>query len=238
MSRVIRLCLCAVGVIGVGIAYRAAWLPSVANWLDVGVRPRKADYVMVLPGGASTRPLVASAMISRGLALKVLIPTSQISPQAADGLVPQDHELIRRVLNKRGVPDERIEFLGVRSASTWGDAAALREFLVGSSNVSVAVVTNDYHTRRARWVFRRVLGEHVGQILFVSVPTDYVRPDSWWQSRLGLETYCSEYCKFLVYGLRYGDPLVWTFVIVMPVLIIILWLRHRFVSRPATGNST
>lgn len=38
-------------------------LRAAANWLDVGQRPRKADYVMLLNGGEESRPFAAAALL-------------------------------------------------------------------------------------------------------------------------------------------------------------------------------
>ena len=46
---------------------------AAAGWLDVGQRPRRADYVMVLNGGEDTRPFAAAALITAGWALALVV---------------------------------------------------------------------------------------------------------------------------------------------------------------------
>ena len=38
-------------------------LSGIGHWLDVGTDPRPADYVLVLPGGETSRPFVAAALV-------------------------------------------------------------------------------------------------------------------------------------------------------------------------------
>lgn len=106
-----------------------------------------------------------------------------LSPDVIDGIVPADHELNRRVLLKRGVAAADVAILPAAAASTYDEAVALAAFLQKRPNASVIVVTNDCHTRRSRWVFTRVLGEHAGQVSFVSAPTDEFPMDRWWRSQ-------------------------------------------------------
>ena len=57
----------------------------------------------------------------------------------------------------------------------------LAQYLTKSPDRRVLVVTNEFHTRRARWAFDWVLGSQAGQITVVSVPSDDFRTDAWWQ---------------------------------------------------------
>jgi uncharacterized SAM-binding protein YcdF (DUF218 family) len=213
-------------------------LPPVARWLHVGGRPKPADYVMVMPGGEETRPFVAAAMVRRGMAQAVLVPRTVDSPMTEDGILPPNHELIRRILNLRGVDDRRVLFLDQRSASSWGDAQALAEFLAERPGATVAVVTSDYHCRRSRWVFGRALGDRIEQVFFVSAPSDRFTPDDWWLYKTGFKTYVSEYCKFAVYLGRYGGLSVWvpTVVILLVLVVVKVKLKSPAASRRARSE--
>lgn len=210
--------------------FPAQVLPGVALWLDVGERPRPADYVMVMPGDEETRPFIAAGMVRRGLARAVLVPTTADGPLTEDGIARPNHELIRQILNVRGVDDERIVFLGRQSSSSWDDAEALAEFLASRPGSTVAVVTSDYHTRRSRWVFRRVLRDQANRLFFVSAPSDYFSPHDWWLSKSGLRTYAAEYSKFAVYLVQYGGLGVW-----IPALAILVAIACWPLMRGSTS---
>ena len=84
------------------------------------------------------------------------------------------------------------------------------------------MVSSDYHRRRTRWVFRRVLKQQFENVYFVSARTDGISPRQWWQSELGLRTYLAENCKLVLCRARYGETIFCTLVFracVMAVLV-------------------
>jgi uncharacterized SAM-binding protein YcdF (DUF218 family) len=126
----------------------------------------------------------------------------QLSHDNEEGRALPEHELIRRVLLKRGVAADRIVQLPGECASTQDEARALARFLEQEPNATVAVVTHAFHTRRARILFDRILGERSSQVYFVGTPSDECSPDDWWQSEEGFVTYTLEYAKLLLAEVR------------------------------------
>jgi len=187
------------------LAYLArGWiLPEWGGWLDVSEPPRPADYAYALGGGAESRPFVAAGLYKRGLVSGVLLPEVQPGPDAADGLAPGETELVRRLLRARGVPEDRVQILPGAVTSTFDEAHSLGRFLDAHPDATVAVVTDDYHTRRARRVFRRVLGPRAAQVHFVATPVDGVTAADWWKSARGFRTYLAETFKAGYYEVRY-----------------------------------
>jgi uncharacterized SAM-binding protein YcdF (DUF218 family) len=174
-------------------------LPLAGAYLDVSTPPRAVDDVMVLGGGPDTRPFVAAAVYKAGLANRILLPTVRPSSESADGLVPADHEIMRRVLLKRGVPAEAIVMLPGEVNSTAEEARSLQQYLEEHPGRRVAVVTNDYHTRRARWIFRTEIGDRAADLPFFAAPTDDYDANDWWRSETGLKQYANEYVKLFAY---------------------------------------
>jgi uncharacterized SAM-binding protein YcdF (DUF218 family) len=195
LRRAVLLTLLALAV-GAYLA-RGFLLTHAATFLDVSEPPRRADYAQVLGGGDDTRPFVAAALVKAGLTDVVLVPRTQRSPDVADGLTPPEEEVIRRVLVARGVPEGRIVLLDGECASTRDEAAALARFLDAHPGATVNVVTNAYHTRRARATFRAALGERAGAVRFVAAPTDGFDAGSWWRHEAGVTAYADEYAKLL-----------------------------------------
>ncbi|OAI50956.1 hypothetical protein AYO44_05190 [Planctomycetaceae bacterium SCGC AG-212-F19] len=184
-------------LVTLGLLYllRGTFLPQVAKFLDVSETSGQVDCVLVLGGGRETRPFVAAAMLKTGRARMVLIPTVRKAIEAERGLMPDEHEIIRRVLLARGVKAEAIVLLAGEVASTFDEAHALQHFLADHGDASIAVVTNWYHTRRARLVFDRILGAQATRIHFVSAPTDDFDATNWWQSEQGINMCIHEYVK-------------------------------------------
>ena len=107
-----------------------------------------------------------------------------------------EHELTRQILLACSVADDRVVLLPGTCASTEDEARALARYLNEHPAARVAIVTHAYHTRRARRLFRRVLGEQILQVYFLAAPTDAFSAEDWWQSEEGFTTYATEYAKF------------------------------------------
>lgn len=190
-------------VVGLPYLLHGWWLPWVAEFLDVSEEPTPVDYVLILNGDIETRPFVAAALVKGHLARQALVTTAAPTPETDDGLLPPEHEITRCVLRARGVPDSQIALLPGSIASTFDEANVLAKFVDEHPGCSVAIVTNAFHTRRARWVFRRALGDRPCQVYWVAAPREGVRAETWWRTEAGLTTYLSEYVKFVVYWVRY-----------------------------------
>lgn len=183
---------------------RVPLLVGLARWLDVGVEPRPADAVFILPGGPMERPYVAAALIKAGYAPIAVTPMTERSAGEEDGLEPPTSELTRRVLLARGVPESAIVILPRRSSSTREDAFALKTYLEANPDARALAVTTLYHTRRARWIFRNTMGQMAARVDFISAPSDYFDPASWWRHPASVRILVNEYAKFFYYAMRYG----------------------------------
>jgi uncharacterized SAM-binding protein YcdF (DUF218 family) len=181
-------------------------LPPLARYLDVSEEPGPVDYVLVLNGDPETRPFAAAALVKAGLARQVLLTRQRLALESnlvQGGAMLSELEITRGVLKARGVPEQAIRVLPGEISSTADEARVLAAFLKDEPEARVAVVTNGFHTRRARWIFRRALGEGGERIQLVGVPHEGVDEQSWWRTSLGCVLYVSEYAKLVYYRLRY-----------------------------------
>ncbi len=205
--RLLRLaCLAMVACLLTVAVAPGAVLPPVARLLDVSEAPRPVDYVLVLNGDPETRPFAAAALVNANYAHRVLLTRQELTLESASvqvGDAPSELEIARRVLRERGVTQDAIEVLPGEIAGTADEARALAAFLEEQPNATVAVVTNSFHTRRARLVFNRALGARAGQVYFVGVPREGAEEGSWWRTPHGCTVYLSEYAKLPYYWLRY-----------------------------------
>jgi uncharacterized SAM-binding protein YcdF (DUF218 family) len=192
-------------IVGLSVLYvsRARLLPAVALYLDISQEPIAAEYVLVLNGAPETRPFVAAALVNAGLAERVLLTTASPTPATDDGFLPAEQDIAEDVLLARGVSSEQIHVIPGAIASTHDEALALARFLESNPAESVTIVTCEYHTRRARWVFQRALGNSAPRLSFVGAPVKNVHPDNWWKSEDGAKIYAKEFCKFAYYLVRY-----------------------------------
>ncbi len=179
---------------------RTPLLTQAGRFLDVSEPPCRSDCVLVLGGDHDLRPAVAAALYKAGLARQVLVPVTGTSREVEAGLIPPEDDIVRRVLIARGVPASAIVRLPGPVASTADEAAALSRFLDYHPGRTVTVVTTDFHTRRARLLFRRA---NPGVPLhFVAAPSEDCDAGDWWQSEGGCVAYLGEYIKLVVCALR------------------------------------
>lgn len=216
----------------VGYATRASTLPRIGGWLDVGQRPGPTDYVMILNGERDSRPFAAADLYQRGLAPRILITSSRPPRRPTSRPVP--HVAVRSILTRCGVDPSAIEFVDSRCRSTFDEAQTLKKFLSKRPDTTVTVVTNEFHTRRARWAFGNVLGREMSQVRFVSAKTDHVSPSNWWKHEDGFAWYLSEFFKLSFYWFRYGRGVAWVAAIVGVVMA--TWYLRRRVLTATSGN--
>lgn len=200
-------------------------LPAVAVWLDVGGPPEVADAVLLLNGGVNDRPFAAGVLVREGWARQVVVCSVAPSRQVRDGTALSWTEMNRGVLRHCGVPDEDIVVLDAEVRTTFDEAVAVADWLDSSPGARLLVVTEGPHTRRARWILTRVLGDRARRISMISAPTDEFQTDVWWQNELGLTYIVSEYLKLGFYGVCYG----WLGyeAIACAVIALVLWRYGR-----------
>ncbi len=208
MRRWIAGAMTAAFVMAVVLGWRPLMRSAVA-WLDVGTAPEPCDFVMVLGGGPTTRPFVAAAMVRLGLARTVLVPRMVRAQPGEEVFLPPEDETVRDVLLRRGVPASQVRVVGQECAHTEAEARALKECLDREPGTTAAVVTDAFHTRRARWIFCRVMGSDAARLRFVSAPTDRFLPSSWWRTEAGVDAVLGEYLKALAYVFYYGRGVWW-----------------------------
>ena len=172
-----------------------------ARFLTVRDPVQRADFIFVLGGEPFVRPRHAAALYRRGVAPRVVVPREEVTPVMEMGLVPGGTEVVAEVLRRSGVPDSAIVVLESQggATSTADEARLLRGYLERTGARRVVAVTEEYHSRRARWVLRRrTAGLPVDVRLSPAASRDFGESD-WWRHEKGLITYVNEYIKFAFY---------------------------------------
>jgi uncharacterized SAM-binding protein YcdF (DUF218 family) len=112
----------------------------------------------------------------------------------------------RELALQQGVPPEAIAIDDSPVASTYSETLRLKGFIAQSQAPirSVIVVSDAYHTRRARWTTRRVLGNRTG-VQMAPVPFEMSRyRRRWWTDAASQQYVREEYLKIFYYLARYG----------------------------------
>ena len=110
----------------------------------------------------------------------------------------------RRAL-QQGIPLEALVTDDFPVTSTYSEVLRLKEFLRQSQVplYSVIVVSDSFHSRRARWTYRQILGEEVKvEMAPVSFQLSPYKRD-WWTDRASRQLVKEEYLKIIYYHARY-----------------------------------
>ena len=168
----------------------AAWLGGrfLVNADDV----QAADVVIALGGDAGFDRLEKAAeLYHSGLADALIISDTQV-----EAFTGQDITLfMRNAAKDLGIPESDIYITEVAANTTYNEARAARKLMLRNGWTSCIVVTDPFHTRRARSYFRRDFADHDLTVYVTYTAEHWYRPSSWFMSRRGIMTTQTEYAK-------------------------------------------
>jgi uncharacterized SAM-binding protein YcdF (DUF218 family) len=153
----------------------------------------RADAIIVLSDDNfyADRAAHAADLYRHGMAPLVVASGRKLRPYA--GIA----ELMEHDLVERGVPKDKILRFVHEAENTKEEAEALAAQVPQRKWRSVIVVTSNYHTRRARYIFTRVFP--AGMLVRVTGAQDGdFDPEHWWQNRVGIKRLTREVTGMLV----------------------------------------
>jgi uncharacterized SAM-binding protein YcdF (DUF218 family) len=164
-----------------------------ANWWVVEDSLSKADAMIVLSDDNfyADRASRAAELFRQGKAPLIVASGRRLRPNA--GIA----ELMEHDLIERGVPKERIFRVPNESADTREEAEALLRVARQKNWRSIIIVTSNYHTRRARYIFRKIFPQSV-EICVASARDGDFDPDQWWTKRQSIKELTHEFWAMLV----------------------------------------
>jgi uncharacterized SAM-binding protein YcdF (DUF218 family) len=96
-----------------------------------------------------------------------------------------------------GLFGERIVVTETLVDSTQDEAEAVRQKMLERGWKSAIVVTDPYHTRRSRLIFRQVFAGTGMDIRIHPVEGSWYQPNTWWMSENGWQLTVQEYLKLI-----------------------------------------
>jgi uncharacterized SAM-binding protein YcdF (DUF218 family) len=184
-------------------SFRASLLTGIANAWIVNDTPEKADAIVVLGGGVEYRPFAAARLYNEGYAPKILIMDVDLSPTERMGLKQPEKSVTRQILLRNGVPDSGIETVGHAVHNTYQESLGVKEWAKQNGAKQLLIVTEIFHTRRVKWLFRKQFrGTGTGIRSAAVQPWDY-QSTNWWQHEQGLIAFQNEWVKLPYYWLKY-----------------------------------
>ena len=160
------------------------------------------DLAVVLSGVPFSRALAARDLYQQGRVTTIVIipePKDQTwREMVALRLEDPAHPMSERILTASGVPRSHILFLPEAVDGTIQEARAVRAFLQGRMPRRLVIITSMSASRRARMIFRSVLGPDGVEVLSSPTPYEPFEPQAWWRSPRNTLTVVMEHQKFLV----------------------------------------
>jgi uncharacterized SAM-binding protein YcdF (DUF218 family) len=162
------------------------------NWI-VEDSLERSDAIIVLSDDNfyADRATRAAELYRRGMAPIVVASGRRLRPFAGVA------ELMVRDLSERGVPKDKIEAFAHDADNTREEAQALALLAARKKWRNVIVVTSNYHTRRARYIFDRVFPSTV-KVRVASARDGDFDPEQWWQHRKSIKQLTREMAGLVV----------------------------------------
>ena len=161
----------------------------------------KADALIVLSDDNfyADRATRAAELFREGKASLVVASGRRLRPTAGVA------ELMEHDLIERGVPKDKILRVPQDADSTLEEAETLAKLAKAKKWHSAIVVTSNYHTRRARYIFRRVFPQGLEVRVAGARDADF-DPQAWWEKRKSTRLFMREILGMMmtIWELRHG----------------------------------
>jgi len=153
----------------------------------------KSDVLIVLSDDNfyADRATRAAELFREGKAPLVVASGRRMRPSA--GIA----ELMEHDLVERGVPKEKILRFAQDGDSTRDEAAALAKLAKTKKWHKAIVVTSNYDTRRARYIFRHIFPQDI-EILVASARDGDFDPQNWWEKRKSTKLFIREIAGMMI----------------------------------------
>ena len=179
---------------------REVWLPWIGEFLMVADPLQPADAVVVLGGGERHRVQEGARLVLEGLAPWLVVTDASIN---LPGIRADYADLMTQEAVWQGVPPERIVRAPGLVETTAEEAQAVRQLAKTRGWRSLIVVTDPFHTRRARMTFRRALAGEGISVVVRAVQGSPYSAGTWWKTTEGLRETWTEYLKLALYVAGY-----------------------------------
>jgi uncharacterized SAM-binding protein YcdF (DUF218 family) len=163
------------------------------SWIIEDPLLDKADAIIVLGDDNfyADRATRGAQLFREGKAAVIVASGRRLRPNA--GIA----ELMEHDLAERGVPRDKIVRFAQDADSTLEEAQAVAQLAKERKWHSVIVVTSNFHTRRARYIFRRVFSQGI-EVRVASARDGDFDPEHWWEKRKSVKELTREFAGMVV----------------------------------------
>jgi hypothetical protein len=166
------------------------WLISRSDRYLVVDHPQKADVIVVLAGETDKRPARGLQLLQQGMASKIVLDV----PGDARVYDTTYVDVARRWADA-SYQSSAITVCPIHGLSTKAEAIESAACAKSVGANSILLVTSDYHTRRARSVFRSAIKNIPIDVAAAYDPTQF--GDGWWRHRQWAKTNVDEWLRLI-----------------------------------------
>ncbi|SFL46865.1 Uncharacterized SAM-binding protein YcdF, DUF218 family [Gracilibacillus orientalis] len=164
-------------------------LINLHKFLVLEQQPKKADAILVLSGGKGEREAEAAKLYHEGWSDTIIVTGALV------GWDTYSSEIMTEHLIELDVPADAI--YSFKEVTSTREEAELSQPLLRQLNVdSLMLVTNKFHSARAKWIFRKTLQDENIEVISVPVRDD-VYDKNWWKDHETRKQGASEVLKFI-----------------------------------------
>ena len=182
-----------------GNPFTQAWIAG-QYVVDDGLEP--ADAVVALRGGPDEQQLRTEE--ARRLVGKRYAPVLLASVDGRPFWGRPQRQFIEEYLKREGFAAQQIRFCENTTDSTAEEARALRACLRQMGARQVILVTSEYHTRRARFIFRQAFSGSGIVLRIHPVYNGEYWDKHWWRKRRWAKTFLDETLKLVWSAIELG----------------------------------
>src|SRR5260370_801759 len=159
-----------------------------AEWWIIEDPLDKADALIVLGDDNfyADRATRGAQLFREGKAPVIVASGRRLRPYAVIEVL-MEHDL-----GERGVPRDKIVRFAQDADSTLEEARSLAKLAKERKWHSVIVVTSNFHTRRARYIFQRVFPQGM-EVRIASARDGDFDPEHWWEKRKSIKELTQEF---------------------------------------------
>jgi uncharacterized SAM-binding protein YcdF (DUF218 family) len=168
-----------------------------------------ADAIVVMSGSSTylERAEWAAKLYREGRAPVVILTNDSLIAgwDRKEERNPYFYELAARELQRRGVPESKIQVVSDIALGTYEESLGVRDYATSHQLKRLLIVTSAYHTRRTLWSLRHACEGSGIEIGIDGPPPGWQTPapSRWWWRRRGWKLVAGEYVKLIYYWMRY-----------------------------------
>lgn len=200
MSNLFTLLIALIALAAVLYMVRRRALRAIASFLVLDETERPCDAIVLLNGNISTRTYRAVQLYKK-YRVPILLARLADTEEVRLGAIPNISDATGVLLRRLGVADSDVEILPSDRwvAGTRDEAILICARIRAEDWRTVAIVTDAFHTRRAKWTFRHVMRDESVEFYCVATRYSLDLAHWWWRSEYGLVQVVIEYIKFAHY---------------------------------------